>query len=64
MWGGAFVGGHYANASDATCTTYEVSITHLDSWYPWVGITDDEPQVDSAGHLSRTASHIPIPRSG
>jgi hypothetical protein len=53
IWGGALVGAHRANESDARFTTYDLSITHLESWYPWRGIHDDQPLVSPDGSLLR-----------
>ena len=52
VWGGAFVGGHFADANDAKFTTYEASITHLGSWFPWRGLTE-QPELNSEGRLDR-----------
>jgi hypothetical protein len=53
IWGGVLVGAHYANESEARFTTYDLSITHLESWYPWRGIQDDQPLVNPDGKLLR-----------
>jgi hypothetical protein len=53
IWGGVLVGAHHASQSDARFTTYDLSITHLESWYPWRGIQDERPLVNPEGKLVR-----------
>jgi ApeA N-terminal domain 1 len=51
--GGALVGAHHADDSDVRYSTYALSITHLESWYPWVGLQDEPPMINPDGSLLR-----------
>jgi hypothetical protein len=53
VWGGVLVGAHHANELDARFTTFDLSVTHLESWYPWSGIRDKQPLVNPQGTLVR-----------
>jgi hypothetical protein len=52
VWDGALEGGHFAHEADALFTSYEATLTHLESWFPWTGMSETHANT-ADGNLAR-----------